>query len=177
MKINLYNLFVIAVLSFSSLMLFGDNFLSFRPANSDFEEPENKNEVILNLCENYDTEKIQLSYNDNFSNFLDKTVVLDSLLVKTYKKSGDCFIQVAVNNENSGYIVADLKCEESTFQMINKMQNPTLVIVASIKKLSHLRVPFFTENFDGEKNWFEMVDEFKLEGECLEAIEVSVFDS
>ncbi|MFA8342431.1 MAG: hypothetical protein ACEPO8_05610 [Rhodothermaceae bacterium] len=177
MKNGFYNTFVICVIAFSCLSLFGDKLISFQTDDPNFEAPENKNKVILTLCEDYDAEKIDLSYKDKFADLMEKTVILDSLLIGTYSKAGEFYVKVSVCSEETGYINAELKCDKSVFDKIEKMQNTTMIIAANLSGFTKSKVPLFLDNFDGSENQFKLIDEIKLKGKCLEVVEVSIFDS
>lgn len=177
MKNSFYNTFVVCVIAISCLSLFGGKFVSFKTDDSDFENLKNKNEVILSLCEDYNAEKIDLSYKDKFANLIEKTVILDSILIGTYTKSGEFYVKLSVCNEASGYINAELKCNKTIFDKIRKMQNSTMVVAANLSGFTKFRLPLFLDNFDGSEDQFELIDEINLKGKCLEVIEVSIFDS
>lgn len=175
MKISFYNTFVFCVICFCIVAVFGNKYISLDNTKNSNNEIISKEEAISKLNEEYNAEKI--NFNSPFNNFdyLEKTVLLDSLLIDTYTKEGKYYVKVIVNNYDEK-VNADLICEKSTFDKINKMQNTTFIIAANLKKLNHSQTPYFTETYEEGSYYYKLFDEYILEGECLDFIEVSIFD-
>ena len=176
MKINFYNTFVVFFIAFSGFVVFGDKYLSIADEQVSYDELISKDEAIVLLSEEYDAKLASFKSDNNFSEFINNNVVLDSLLVNTFRDKDKFFAEVLVSN-NGGLVKANLECDEETFEKLNSMRNTTVIIAAKINKLQHNKIPYFIESLENEKQFYDLNDEYKIEGKCLKVIEVSVFDT
>jgi len=177
MKNSFYNTFVACIILYSCFTLLGDKFLTKKTDEISADFIKSKNEVILSLCKNYNAQKIDMTYRNRIAEFIEKTVVLDSVLISRYKLDDEFYIKVSVCSEEKIYINAELRCSKTLFDKTKNMKNNTIVIAANLNGYTNSKIPVYYDTFDKGEEQFELIEEIVLKGKCLEVIEVSIFDS
>ena len=70
----------------------------------------------------------------------------------------------------------ELKCSEEIFNKISRMKNSTAIIAAKFNDLKFTQEPYMVDGWGDINNKYKLVDEFFFKGECVDLIEISIFE-
>lgn len=155
------------------LVLSGFVILACNTTKNDFDFKKLKqteNKMRQELVQEFDgiqLKDLKGEFNE-FSNYLSKVIVVDSVINKSYRKNDNYFLNCRIDNTEFQLV---LKCDESTFDEVQKFKNSSCLIAMKVTEINQFNEKLYLDSINTNENEYLVKEVINISGDCLSVVE------